>query len=92
MPKKIKYKVSLLPEMVVSYLSTRNNKTGTWRILKPIINKKKCISCMVCWKFCPDIAIILGEKPKIDYNYCKGCGICLEECPVKAIYWEEENK
>lgn len=79
-------------EIVVSYAATLANKTGSWRTLKPIIDEKKCISCMICWKFCPDIAIRLDDKPKINYDYCKGCGICVEECPVKAIFWQEEER
>ena len=82
-----------LPDVVGSSGSTASNKTGSWRTLKPLIDDKICISCMICWKFCPDVAVIIkGNKPKINYDYCKGCGICLEECPVKAILWEEEEK
>lgn len=62
-------------------------KTGTWRALKPIYHKEKCIKCLLCWIHCPEPAIIRHEDDtiEIDYDYCKGCGICANVCPVKAI-------
>jgi len=74
-------------------------KTGSWKAKMPIRDKKKCINCMRCAVFCPDMAIKAKkvklennqEKMEIDYfdmDFCKGCGICDAECPVKAIYME----
>ncbi len=61
-------------------------KTGLWRTYKPIVDEKKCNSCMVCWLYCPENVITEGEKCiEIDYEYCKGCGICCEVCAKKAI-------
>ena len=34
--------------------STRKNKTGSWRTFKPVADKDKCISCGLCYLFCPD--------------------------------------
>ena len=66
-------------------------KTGDWRTFRPVVDPGKCTHCLLCWIFCPDIAIRRGEKvAEIDYNFCKGCGICASECPVKAITMEEE--
>ncbi len=65
-------------------------KTGFWRTFKPVIDYDKCTACMICWLYCPEGAITLGEKPLIDYDYCKGCGICSEECPSKAISMVKE--
>lgn len=92
--KHIKFKREIeLPLAAISLADMRYNKTGKWRSLKPVIDKAKCISCMICWKFCPDTAIeIVGGKPYINLDYCKGCAICIEECPVKAIKAEEEKK
>lgn len=61
-------------------------KTGDWRALRPIVDQKKCTKCMICWLYCPDMAVIWnGEEISINYDYCKGCSICAHECPVKAI-------
>jgi len=82
-----------LPPAAISLANTLYNKTGKWRSVTPVIDRDKCISCMICWKFCPDAAIkIVGGAPHIDLDYCKGCAICVEECPVKAIIAKEEKK
>ena len=80
-----------LPDMAVSYEPTSVNKPGRWRALTPVIDYDKCISCMICWKFCPEACILIDEKPEIDLDYCKGCGICAEECPKKAIEMIQEK-
>jgi 2-oxoacid:acceptor oxidoreductase delta subunit (pyruvate/2-ketoisovalerate family) len=55
----------------------------------------RCTMCHNCLIFCPDVSILLQEKPEsgyeIDYDYCKGCGICQAECPRRAITLEEEE-
>ncbi len=68
-------------------------KTGSWRALRPVIDRGKCIKCLLCWVYCPEPAIIRGEDDgvEVDYDYCKGCGICANECPVKAISMVEEG-
>jgi len=72
-------------------------KTGDWRSFRPIIDDGKCIKCLICEIFCPEMAIKVewdNGRPKrvyVDYDYCKGCGICAAECPVKAITMEPEG-
>lgn len=93
MADKIKFRhIEDLPLMTVSTGSTLVNRTGGWRSVRPVIDKEKCVSCMTCWKFCPDVCITPGDVPEIDLNYCKGCGICAEECPTGAIILIEEGK
>ncbi|MBI5418268.1 4Fe-4S binding protein [Candidatus Poribacteria bacterium] len=69
--------------------------TGGWRIERPILDKTKCISCLVCWIYCPDSAILLkdGKIDSFDLDHCKGCGICAQECPpkVNAIKMQKEE-
>lgn len=77
-----------------------NFHTGSWRSIRPVWNKDKCIHCLTCWISCPDGAFITeqGEKGTIitgiNYDYCKGCGICAKECPDKiaALSMEIERK
>lgn len=96
------FKVDELPP--APYTERPNaNKTGGWRTFRPVIDYDKCIRCMICWKFCPDMAVELvpdkhpkhpklKEKPVINLEYCKGCGICANECPVNAIEMKLEEK
>jgi 2-oxoacid:acceptor oxidoreductase delta subunit (pyruvate/2-ketoisovalerate family) len=57
------------------------------------LHVEACISCMNCYFFCPDSAVIWGNdldgdgkfEPKFDYNFCKGCGVCAHECPKDCI-------
>ena len=61
-------------------------KTGLWRIFKPVIDRKQCVNCLLCWLYCPEGAIErTPEGLRINYEYCKGCGICSNECPRGAI-------
>ncbi len=90
-----------------AYAPSSNNKTSSWRTTKPVIDYGKCTRCMICWKFCPDVAIGVTqgmnlefpnerfakmEAPYIDYDYCKGCGICANECPFDAIDMVQESE
>lgn len=67
-------------------------QTGSWRVLRPIIDTTVCIpakrgkeACFTCWMYCPDGVISRTVPPAIDLTYCKGCGICATECPAQAI-------
>lgn len=74
-------------------------KTGSWRVLRPVITNEKCIpfktkkkSCFNCWLYCPDCVVTKTIPPTIDLEYCKGCGICAEECPADAIEMVDEAR
>jgi pyruvate ferredoxin oxidoreductase delta subunit len=63
-----------------------------WRIVRPVIDGKKCVKCQKCWAICPDGAIDrTGNQYEVDYNFCKGCGLCSYECPTKAISMIKEG-
>jgi pyruvate ferredoxin oxidoreductase gamma subunit len=61
--------------------------TGDWRTFRPTIDYAKCTDCLICYAYCPESAMSVGEDGKvhIDYENCKGCMICMVECPLKAI-------
>lgn len=71
-----------------------NYHTGSWRTFRPILDKQKCINCMFCWMYCPDMSVIVEneEMKGFKYEYCKGCGVCAEVCPTKAITMEKEHR
>lgn len=76
--------------------SAKDNKTGSWRSYRPVVDRNKCVACSLCTKICPDGAINLKKKQgslkaEVDYDYCKGCGLCAKECPFKAISMEIEK-
>ncbi len=78
--------------------SAARYQTGDWRgSRRPVFAAERCTSCMLCWVFCPDAAIIArdGKVVGINYDYCKGCGICAAECPVRpqaAIQMVDEGE
>ena len=73
--------------------SSKKNKTGSWRVLMPIVIYDKCTGCKICAGFCPEGCItITRKKARINLDYCKGCGICAVECPTKAIHMEVVKK
>ncbi|MEW6523584.1 MAG: 4Fe-4S binding protein [Bacillota bacterium] len=69
--------------------------TGDWRSMRPVWDAEKCIHCLFCWIFCPDLSIIVedGKMKGINYDQCKGCGICARECPkrVQALTMVKEG-
>lgn len=82
-----------LPSEPVAVQNTEDIITGTWRSIRPVVNEDKCIRCYMCWKYCPDMSIIVqkeGDYPTVDLDHCKGCGICSNECPRGAIKMQRE--
>ncbi len=67
-------------------------KRSGWE--KPVFDRKKCMSCMICIDACPVSCLSLSEAVAKDphgYPYlekeklCLGCGFCAYECPVDAV-------
>jgi len=74
--------------------TSRANKTGSWRELKPVVDPDTCIECGQCETYCPDQAAkpVEGEDfYAFDLDYCKGCGICADVCPTDAIEMVREE-
>jgi pyruvate ferredoxin oxidoreductase delta subunit len=73
---------------------SRDNKTGSWRVFKPVFDREKCTKCGLCMTICPEGCIQETEEEFVnpDYAYCKGCGLCAEECPGEAIEMIQEEK
>ena len=76
--------------------SSLNNKTGSWRTHKPVIDYNKCIGCGLCAKICPEGCIAMKNakkdkngKPIINYSLeeqsIEGCGYCLK----KSFYFDK---
>lgn len=80
--------------LVLEAGSTDRYATGGWRTFRPILDRSRCIDCLICWWFCPDTAILVqgGKLLGFDLVHCKGCGICAAVCPPKyhAISMLEE--
>lgn len=78
---------------------SREYHTGTWRVSRPVVDLNKCTNCMLCWLYCPDMAIKITTNEKnrpqmvgFVYDYCKGCGLCANVCPVNAIDMKKETE
>jgi pyruvate ferredoxin oxidoreductase delta subunit len=61
--------------------------TASWRKVRPVMDKDRCVECGLCMSFCPVFSIGRGEGGRhlISYSHCKGCALCARECPKKAI-------
>ena len=81
-----------IPYTPISNEPSTVNRTGSWRVFRPVVDLSKCRKCTICWKYCPDAAITLVDgEPVVDLAYCKGCGICANECPAKCIEMVKEE-
>ena len=69
---------------------SRDNRTGSWRTERPVLDPERCTDCSLCWLFCPD-GCVERDTWVIDLTYCKGCGVCAQECKRKAITMEREG-
>jgi pyruvate ferredoxin oxidoreductase delta subunit len=91
--KKPKWKSLPVGGTILEAGSSLKYKTGDWRSFKPLVDKEKCVNCLLCWIYCPDGSIFRMDKwVEVNYDYCKGCGICAHECPKQAIKMVEELK
>ena len=55
-------------------------------LARPVVDRKKCISCGLCAQKCPPQTLKMVRKfPKFDYPGCIRCFCCQEFCPKGAI-------
>ncbi|MBI3954163.1 MAG: 4Fe-4S binding protein [Chloroflexi bacterium] len=85
--------MKLIPGLVALPGTSRANKTGSWRIERPLFLHQKCNGCRLCDWCCPE-GIVSGQGKLFDcdFDYCKGCGICAEVCPVDDIVMQVEER
>lgn len=50
----------------------------------PVINKAKCVTCLICTKVC-NMKVSLLQSPNLEN--CSKCLECSLRCPTKAIKW-----
>lgn len=76
----------------MAWKSTRESSgAAAWRTQRPVLDAAKCTGCLLCWKFCPEPAILPADgKVAFELSSCKGCGVCAVECPADAIRMIEE--
>jgi pyruvate ferredoxin oxidoreductase delta subunit len=74
--------------------SSKNNKTGSWRIeSRPNFLRKNCAGCKLCVLVCPEGCILETGKNnfEVDMSFCKGCGMCAMICPKKDVEMVKEE-
>jgi pyruvate ferredoxin oxidoreductase delta subunit len=42
---------------IIKHDIKKSPRTGSWRYMKPEVDKEKCIGCATCVAFCPDACI-----------------------------------
>lgn len=55
----------------------------------PVLDKDKCIDCMLCQKICPYFAIDYPGVITFNPDKCFECGLCIAKCPTGAISFNE---
>jgi 2-oxoacid:acceptor oxidoreductase gamma subunit (pyruvate/2-ketoisovalerate family)/2-oxoacid:acceptor oxidoreductase delta subunit (pyruvate/2-ketoisovalerate family) len=85
-------KAEMVKKVSTQPLISYSRNVADWRVMRPVVDKAKCVGCKRCWVYCPETAIEMKEnKAEINYDYCKGCAICSEECLVGAVKMVREE-
>ncbi|MCX6762058.1 MAG: 4Fe-4S binding protein [Candidatus Moranbacteria bacterium] len=48
---------------IIKHDIKKSPRTGSWRYMKPEVDKDKCIGCATCVPFCPDASITMSSEP-----------------------------
>ncbi len=54
-----------------------------------LLNKRKCVGCLVCVGFCPTLSMRVHDDMLIPFK-CIACGECVKNCPTGAIEIREK--
>jgi len=74
------------PQGAIGPGSSLRNRTGSWRVNRPVLDADRCTNCLLCWLYCPDGSVLrTPHGVALRYDYCKGCGICAAVCTPGAI-------
>jgi NAD-dependent dihydropyrimidine dehydrogenase PreA subunit len=77
---------------MVSRLRRHAARVNGGRTMPPVIDRKLCNLCGICYKLCPQDVFgpIKGqEPPTIDYpRECWYWAVCVMDCPVEAVSLE----
>ena len=49
---------------IIKHDIKKSPRTGSWRYMKPEVDKDKCIGCATCVPFCPDASITMSSEQK----------------------------
>ncbi|MDY0139381.1 MAG: 4Fe-4S binding protein [Candidatus Izemoplasmatales bacterium] len=55
----------------------------------PILDREKCIDCLLCQKICPYFAIDYPGVITFNEAKCFECGLCIAKCPTGAISFKK---
>jgi len=87
-PKDIQDSISHAESAAIKVANLLKSKKIELDILPPIIDKEKCIGCLLCENTCEWHALEFDKvtkKMNINELKCVGCGTCAGACPEEAI-------
>ena len=66
---------------------TKKQYLGRYERMYPVIDRKKCTSCVTCVDVCPsDVFVLEDETPQVGApEECIECSACVNNCPSEAI-------
>lgn len=94
-------KVKLEETLLSDYLNGNGERRiNPFKVDRPVLEEKKCISCKKCQKVCPADAIKMVEHgtnakgrpilwPEISDDNCICCQNCVDACPKDALHIKE---
>lgn len=72
---------------IIKHDLTKGPKTGTWRYMKPEVNKTRCAGCGTCVGYCPE-ATITVERVTQNVERMNDKGSTLRDTSYATIDYE----